>query len=912
MTITFNVHENLGGWGTSATYSVGTTINNFGEAYRCVTPGTSASSGVGPTGTSSPITDGTVVWKWLSHIDYASLFLMFNYFATQPPTEPVIAQVWNNNGTVNINTAPFINFAATGAYPITVTPAPGEGFRDALSADSSKPLAFNAANGFSITITDTNARNNTVAYIKWTNCAVIWDGIQFKGQTSDSQADLIYGVTGGLRNCIIDGRGSETARSNGLVYLDQGTMYNCLLVDRSTTAGLTQRAVLRTYSSNKIVNCTFANVAGVGGQAVIDYSPSSGQVNLYENCIFTGYASAYVFSWAGAVVPNTSHCLFSNAASGMNANELGGSVYSKPSVNQFVNNTSNWRLLATADAIDIGVTDITANPNSDDIIKQTRTAGAWDLGAYEYLPPLIPTGTINAVTKKPVTAITGSSVMRMTISAATRKPSSSMSGVATLPTTGTVTSTTRKPSSSMSGIFYIPVTGSLTAITKKPVSSLSGVVTLPTTGTITAKTRKPVTAIMAVNPVATISARTKKPIASIQTIYADAAMPVVPPSRNLAQDQYLTALSALLPSGRFWPKHVTSNLMNVMALYTPALQRLADRGNYLLTDSFPATTGELLPEWEETLGLPDPCWGTDLTLDKRRAQVVARISQLGGQSVAAMNSYAASLGFTTTIKEYSSFKADLNAADGNLTDETYDNAWQMFAPSIGDWRFHADQNYADEALGGFGNDVLRCEINAVAPSHTNVNFVVARRNLLQQTELWGYPWVRSNVNVQKGMTDPLGGNSAYLITANSNATAIFGLTQALTGLTVGSRYTFSVYAKAYNNLDLYINTRVVDSTNSTNRYQMWGRLKTPVSFTTGGSATVTAETDTNQGLDGLWCRYVVSGVIASASTSIQINITNAPSGTTIGGSNGQGFYIWHPQFELGNLPGTTYVPSVDF
>lgn len=52
-------------WGGSTVYSVGTKRANGGNVYRVTTAGTSASSG-GPTGTSSSISDGTVVWEYLA------------------------------------------------------------------------------------------------------------------------------------------------------------------------------------------------------------------------------------------------------------------------------------------------------------------------------------------------------------------------------------------------------------------------------------------------------------------------------------------------------------------------------------------------------------------------------------------------------------------------------------------------------------------------------------------------------------------------------------------------------------------------------------------------------------------------------------------------------------------------------
>lgn len=50
-------------WAGSTAYTVGAFRTNGANQYKCVTAGTSASSG-GPTGTGAGITDGTAVWDY--------------------------------------------------------------------------------------------------------------------------------------------------------------------------------------------------------------------------------------------------------------------------------------------------------------------------------------------------------------------------------------------------------------------------------------------------------------------------------------------------------------------------------------------------------------------------------------------------------------------------------------------------------------------------------------------------------------------------------------------------------------------------------------------------------------------------------------------------------------------------------
>src|SRR5260363_17238 len=79
------------------------------------------------------------------------------------------------------------------------------------------------------------------------------------------------------------------------------------------------------------------------------------------------------------------------------------------------------------------------------------------------------------------------------------------------------------------------------------------------------------------------------------------------------------------------------------------------RANRLLRDICISSTVELLPEWEATLGLPDPCTGPLSTVQARRAQAVARFANTGGQSAAHFIRMAAQLGYAISITCYAPF-----------------------------------------------------------------------------------------------------------------------------------------------------------------------------------------------------------------------------------------------------------------
>ncbi|OXI63141.1 hypothetical protein CFB47_07830 [Burkholderia sp. AU27893] len=65
--ISINATMNTGfaaAWAQSTAYATGALIDNAGNVYKATTGGTSASSGSGPSGTGSAITDGSVTWAY--------------------------------------------------------------------------------------------------------------------------------------------------------------------------------------------------------------------------------------------------------------------------------------------------------------------------------------------------------------------------------------------------------------------------------------------------------------------------------------------------------------------------------------------------------------------------------------------------------------------------------------------------------------------------------------------------------------------------------------------------------------------------------------------------------------------------------------------------------------------------------
>lgn len=190
---------------------------------------------------------------------------------------------------------------------------------------------------------------------------------------------------------------------------------------------------------------------------------------------------------------------------------------------------------------------------------------------------------------------------------------------------------------------------------------------------------------------------------------------------NFSIADYTQALQALMPPGKVWPRDQDSIQAKVLASLAPSFQRSGEAGLNLLVNAFPSTALDLLPEWEASLGLPDPCAGESPTLQGRRQQVVARLTGTGGQSIAYYVAYAALLGYTVTVKQYAPFRCGQSRCGDQLGGPEWAFTWAINAPLETISYFRTGISVCGEPLQSWGNAVLQCEMDAIKPAHTILN-----------------------------------------------------------------------------------------------------------------------------------------------------------------------------------------------
>lgn len=193
----------------------------------------------------------------------------------------------------------------------------------------------------------------------------------------------------------------------------------------------------------------------------------------------------------------------------------------------------------------------------------------------------------------------------------------------------------------------------------------------------------------------------------------------VPPV--LGDADFQQAMLRLMPQGRIWRRDPGSNLAALFLALAPTYTRNTAAAAQVLIDASPATTVNLLAEWESSLGLPDACTAANPTVQQRQAAVRAKWGARGSLTIPYFIALAANLGFAITITEFQPFAVDM-PCDASLNEPAWAFVWQVHAPQITTFYFSVDASAVDDALETYDAGELVCRITAEAPAETFVFF----------------------------------------------------------------------------------------------------------------------------------------------------------------------------------------------
>jgi len=187
---------------------------------------------------------------------------------------------------------------------------------------------------------------------------------------------------------------------------------------------------------------------------------------------------------------------------------------------------------------------------------------------------------------------------------------------------------------------------------------------------------------------------------------------------------YLIQFQRLLPRGRVWHRGLGTLQAQDLLTLMPTPARLDQRAQQLLIDAFPCSTSELLPEWEASLGLPDPCTGPLNSIEARQLAVCSKFAARGGASMAYFIGLAAALGVDITITQFSPFYAGRNRVGQRLFNTGWAYVWQVTLSGEVVNYFRTGTSRVGERLVTLSDvaSILQCVFNAYKPAHTTVIF----------------------------------------------------------------------------------------------------------------------------------------------------------------------------------------------
>lgn len=146
---------------------------------------------------------------------------------------------------------------------------------------------------------------------------------------------------------------------------------------------------------------------------------------------------------------------------------------------------------------------------------------------------------------------------------------------------------------------------------------------------------------------------------------------------------------------------------------------------------FPTAITFSLADWEEELGLPDPCGPSDASVEARKAAVSAKLTALGGSSPGYFTDVAAAAGFDISIEEPTGFECGASECAGPDSPTSTDPETVWIVRPDGYRMFEFEAGAGELGAGGARlvsyTDIvgLECLLRGIAPVHTQLVFASA-------------------------------------------------------------------------------------------------------------------------------------------------------------------------------------------
>lgn len=188
-------------------------------------------------------------------------------------------------------------------------------------------------------------------------------------------------------------------------------------------------------------------------------------------------------------------------------------------------------------------------------------------------------------------------------------------------------------------------------------------------------------------------------------------------------EQYRVQLRQLLPQGPAWDLERLPELALVLEGLSIELARVDGRIVGLYAEMDPASVTELVPDWEQVMGLPDACLGDSPSFGDRQLSVRQRLTAIGAQTPDYFISIAKGEGYpNATITQHRAPRFG-RARFGKAHFGTWRVQFMWTLNTGGRQRLgrRFGVSYWGERFGVNPGSALECLIRRYAPAHTVVH-----------------------------------------------------------------------------------------------------------------------------------------------------------------------------------------------
>lgn len=146
----------------------------------------------------------------------------------------------------------------------------------------------------------------------------------------------------------------------------------------------------------------------------------------------------------------------------------------------------------------------------------------------------------------------------------------------------------------------------------------------------------------------------------------------------MTEDDFLHLLQSFLPPGPAWSRHPDANLTKVLRGIAAMFFLVYQRAQKLIKEANPATTDEMLSDWEETCNLS----GTG-SYAERIFELIAFLTEQNSQSIESYRKAAEKLGVDIDIVKHQPFRIGYSecGSEAECGDENITLFWEIIIKS---------------------------------------------------------------------------------------------------------------------------------------------------------------------------------------------------------------------------------------